>query len=306
VSAALKQGFEHRPVLLADVVELAVANRPRRILDCTLGGAGHAVALLEALPRAALVGLDRDRSALAAANAALQRFGSRVATHHAAFSRVGEFAQGANLIMADLGVSSPQLERAERGFSFRADGPLDMRMDAQSGEPLAARLAATDLTELTAVIRDLGDERYASRVARAILRDRPQSTGALAQGVRAAIPTREGRIDAATRTFQALRMWVNEEVGELEALLAAAPRCLAPGGVLLIIAFHSGEDGRVKRRFAALCRGCTCPAQLPVCVCGKAPAFRLLTRRARKAGVGEREENPRARSARLRAIVRLP
>jgi 16S rRNA (cytosine1402-N4)-methyltransferase len=283
------------------VVDLLRPRPGALFVDGTLGWGGHAEALLDAGVQ--LVGVDRDPDALAAASARLARFGDRVELHHAPFSAIprvlGE--RRADGVLLDLGVSSPQLDRPERGFSFRADGPLDMRMDPTGGESLAELLDRVDEVELADALWRLGEERHSRRVARAILAARPlRGTAHLADVIRSVVP-RDGRIDGATRSFQALRMLVNHEVDELADALERLPGLLAPGGRLGIISFHSGEDTQVKRRFAALA-GIGAPTDLfgnPL----HPPAFHLVERRARK---GEADPNPRARSARLRVLERNP
>lgn len=292
---------EHLPVLLAPVLELLRPRPGALFADGTLGRAGHAEALLRAGVR--LVGLDRDPEALAAVRERLRPFGDRVELHHGPFSSLAAVLgeRRADGILLDLGVSSPQLDRPERGFSFRADGPLDMRMDPSRGATLAERLDAVGEAELAELLWRLGEERHARRVARAILAARPfAGTAQLASVIRAVVPP-SGRIDAATRSFQALRMWVNEEIDELEAALRDLPDRLAPGGRFAVISFHSGEDSRVKARFSALA-GIGAPTDLfghPLA----RPAFTLVERRARK---GESDPNPRARSARLRVLEKSP
>ena len=302
--------FDHLPVLLPEVLALAAPAAPRLIVDCTLGGAGHAQALLEAFPAARLIGLDRDPTARAAAAARLAPFGRRAEVVAACFSSLqavlAERQLGApELILADFGVSSPQLDVAARGFSFRADGPLDMRMDPEVGRTAAQVLAELDVDQLRDAIGRLGEERYAGRVARAIVAAQPQTTLALATVVRTALPPSRERLDPATRTFQALRILVNDELGEIERLLAPLPLPLAVGGRFLAISFHSLEDRAVKHGLRRAAQGCTCPPQLPVCCCHKRPQMRVLTPRAVRPDADAVAANPRARSARLRAAERL-
>ncbi len=291
----------HRPVLLDDVVELCATLPGALVVDGTLGRGGHAAALLERGVR--LVGLDRDPDAIAAVRA---RLGPEVELHQAPFSRIPELLgeRRADAVLLDLGVSSPQIDTASRGFSFRNDGPLDMRMDPTSGEPVSAWLEHVDDTELADVLFRLGEERQSRRIARAILAARPiHTTGQLADIVAKTIGRGDGRIHPATRTFQALRMVINDELGQLDAALRAIPELLAPGGRFVVIAFHSLEDRAVKQAFRTLAG-----EGGPVDFKGQpltSPRFRLVERRARK---GEERDptNPRARSARLRALERLP
>jgi 16S rRNA (cytosine1402-N4)-methyltransferase len=303
---AVTQGeTPHRPVLMTEVLA-HLAPRPSGIYcDATVGYGGHARAILEAsAPDGRLVGLDRDPQAIAAAGAALSEFGERVTLVHAPFSRVATVLERANALpldgcLVDLGVSSPQLDRPERGFSFRNAGPLDMRMDPTAGETAAQFLGRVSEEELVSVLRDFGEERYAGRIARAIVEargtDQLGSTTALAALVARSVPRHERHKDPATRTFQALRIAVNGELAELERFLDDVPRLLAPGGRLVVIAFHSLEDRLVKTRLRALARG-ERPGE---------PPFRLLTKHVVPPTDAERAANPRARSARLRAAERV-
>lgn len=303
--------FAHTPVLLREVLELAAPVPARLIVDCTVGGGGHARALLEQQPAARLLGLDRDPAALAAAYANLASFGDRVRLVHARFAELeaclADAALGApDLVLADLGVSSHQLDAGERGFSFRADGPLDMRMDPTTGESAADLVARIGEGALADAIYQLGEERHSRRVARAILAARPATTAELAAAVRRVVPKSKDGIDPATRTFQALRMLVNGELDELAAWLAAIPRVLAEGGVAMAISFHSLEDRAVKSAFREAARACICPPELPACVCGGQRAtLEVLTPRPLVARADEAAANPRARSAKLRAARRL-
>ncbi len=305
---------EHRTVLREEAAALLAPAPGRRVLDGTVGGGGHAETLLER--GAEVIGLDRDEAALAAARARLSRFGEKFTAVHANFrdarrtlDALGEGAMDGALV--DLGVSSFQLDDEARGFSFSRPGPLDMRMDRSAGEPLSAWLDRVEETELERVLRVFGEERFARPIARAIVRARQAGalpdTAALAKVVTEAIPAahRGGPIHPATRTFQALRIAVNDELGALEGWLADLPDLVRPGGRAAAIAFHSLEDRPVKRRFAELTKGCICPRALPVCGCGKTAGWRLLTRKAWVPSVAEVARNPRARSARLRCIERL-
>ncbi len=297
---ASPEAFDHRPVLaqpllagLAPLAEL-LAERPEGglLIDCTLGGGGHSALLLEAHPRLCLVGLDQDPSARAAAAEHLARFGDRVtivAANFAAFSPSEPVA----MVLADLGVSSPQLDVAGRGFSFRHDGPLDMRMNPEQGETAAELLERLEETALADLLYAYGEERLSRRIARRIKADLtahgPYSgTAALAYAVAGCYPpkARRGRIHPATRSFQALRIAVNDELGALERLLADAPDWLLPGGLFGVISFHSLEDRRVKQAFLADER------------------LERLTRRAVQADEQEQASNPRSRSARWRLARR--
>jgi 16S rRNA (cytosine1402-N4)-methyltransferase len=316
MSQADPDHFEHRPVMVDEVVDLLGPVPAGSVVDATVGGGGHSRAILRAHPHLRVVGLDRDADALAAARAALAEFGDRVALHHTRFDGLGAAldADGIGAISAalfDLGVSSPQFDRPERGFSYRADAPLDMRMDRSEATPTAADLVnGASVTELAELFKANGETRFAGRIARAILRDRPvATTGQLAEIVRDAIPAPARRTGGhpAKRVFQALRIAVNAELEVLPVAIDAAIERLAPGGRLVVISYHSGEDRIVKDRFlAAEGAGCTCPPRLP-CVCGadERRAVRLLHRGARKPSAGEVETNPRAESARLRTLEKL-
>jgi 16S rRNA (cytosine1402-N4)-methyltransferase len=306
--------FHHVTVLRDEAAALLAPVPGRRVLDGTLGGGGHSEAMLERGAR--VVGLDQDGRALEAARGRLARFGDRFVAVHANFRDARAALDGLGVdrvdgALVDLGVSSPQLDEGDRGFSFSKGGPLDMRMDASRGEPLSERLAGVDLGELERVVREYGEEPFARPVARAILRARDEGrltdTRALAEVVSRAIPAAKWpkAVHPATRTFQALRIWVNDELGALDAWLAALPDLVAPGGRAAAIAFHSLEDRPVKRRFAQLCTGCVCPPDLPVCGCGRRPQWRLVTRQPVTASDAEVAANPRARSAHLRCIERL-
>jgi 16S rRNA (cytosine1402-N4)-methyltransferase len=301
--------FRHQTVLRDEIVK---AIRPRNgavYLDCTTGGGGHSEALLEACgPDGKVIGLDRDRDALAAAGERLARFGDRFLPVHTPFGAVLSAMANAGLgpvdgLVADLGVSSFQLDTPERGFSFRFLGPLDLRMDAGSGVPAWEWLEQTDEQTLVTVLREFGEERHARRISRAMMLARPiMTTLELAELVDRVMPGMRGRIHPATRTFQALRIVVNDELGQLDRLLAALPQLLGPGARAAIISFHSLEDRRVKRKFRQLAG-----EDSPRDAYGNrtdAPIARLVGRRAIKAS--DLASNPRARSARMRVLERLP
>jgi len=294
--------FEHLPVLADPLLEAFAALPPGTpeagpsplLIDCTLGGGGHSALLLQAHPSLRLIGLDQDPTARAAAAERLAPFGERVsivATNFAAFSPPEPTA----LVLADLGVSSPQLDVAARGFSFRADGPLDMRMNPEAGENAAELIARLEEAELADLIYAYGEERLSRRIARKIkahlLEQGPFSgTAALAYLVAGCYPpaARRGRIHPATRTFQALRIAVNDELGVLDRLLAVAPDWLLPGGLFGVISFHSLEDRRVKTAFAGDER------------------LQRVTRKPLVASEVEQAANPRSRSAKLRVARRRP
>jgi 16S rRNA (cytosine1402-N4)-methyltransferase len=288
--------FEHATVMRDEVVRAIAPRAGGTYVDATLGGAGHTVALLEAEPRARIVGLDRDPAAIAAAEERLGPVADRVMLVRATFSRVREELDAlgvprADGLVADLGVSSPQLDEAERGMSFRREGPLDMRMDPGSGETAVELIDRLSDDELADVIYQYGEERRSRRIARSIKKalasGELQTTLDLRRAiVRAVGPARVGGVDPATRTFQALRIAVNRELEELEALLASLPGVLAEGGVAAIISFHSLEDRLVKRAFQAV-------------------GWEPLTKKPLVASDEEQQQNPRSRSAKLRAARRV-
>lgn len=305
--------FSHVPVLREEVVQLFRDQPSGLYVDATVGGAGHASAVLEANPGLRLLGIDRDTAALEAAGRRLEPFADRVELVHSEFSRLDLLIQertnqGAVAIMIDLGVSSHQLDVAERGFSYRDSAPLDMRMNRT--QALDASVVVNDYSEsdLAGVIRRFGEERFAGRIAAAIVAARPiTDTATLGEIVRDAIPAPARRHGGhpAKRTFQAIRIEVNSELDELVSALDGAISSLAPGGRLAVLSYHSLEDRLVKQTFReAETGGCVCPPGLP-CACGAEPTVRLLRRGAWKATPHEVEENPRARSVRMRAVERL-
>ena len=289
----------HAPVLVAETMTLLEPGRGGLFVDCTVGLGGHSRALLEG-GATRVLGLDRDPDALQMARRELAAFGDRVELVHADYRDLERVLDGRGIAaiagaLADLGVSSMQLGAEGRGFSFQRDEPLDMRMDRTTGPSAAELLAAVDEEDLANVIFQFGEERYSRRIARAVVRARAEApiatTGQLAALVRRAVPVRGyQRIDPATRTFQAIRIWVNRELEGLEAFLAATARRLAAGARFAVIAFHSLEDRIVKHAFRALAQG--------------EAALRILTKRPIEAGDEEVARNPRARSAKLRAIER--
>jgi 16S rRNA (cytosine1402-N4)-methyltransferase len=317
-SSLTSRGFRHVPVMAGEVLDFLAPRRGGVYLDGTLGGGGHARQILEASsPDGLLIGLDRDAEALAAARTELAAFGDR------AILRQGNFADMEGLldtlgidavdgILLDLGVSSHQLDRAERGFSFREDGPLDMRMNPAAGATAAEIIAEADAEELQRIFRAYGEERWARRIAREIVATRDAqpivTTLDLAERVSRAVPQGRGpqRIHPATRVFQALRIHVNRELDCLRQGLDAAMRCLRADGRLVVISFHSLEDRIVKQTFREWATGCQCPPRLAVCHCGRQPRVRVLTRRAIRAQEKEVLQNPRARSAVLRVMEKLP
>lgn len=290
--------FHHDPVMAQEVLGSLNLRQGDAAVDATLGGAGHAELLLQATsPDGVLVGIDRDRDAISAARRRLAGFGDRARIVQGRMSGIAQLLAQAGIsqvqgVLADLGVSSFQLDCGERGFSLRSDAPLDMRMDQGFGDGASEWLAAADEAEIARVLWEYGEERYARRIARALARDRAiATTKQLAAAVVAAIPppARRGRIHPATRTFQALRIAVNDELGELARFLEAAPGLLSPGGRMVVISYHSLEDRLVKRAFRALAAG---------------GDFSLPVRRAQRPTEAEVERNPRARSAKLRVLER--
>ena len=305
----------HKPVLADRVVELlGPALVPGGVVvDATLGRGGHAARILEAAPRTRLVGIDRDGEALEASRANLTSFQDRVDLVRDDFKNIAAVLERLRIasvaaFLLDLGVSSPQLDVAERGFSYRSDGPLDMRMDRSQDLTADAVVNLYPQRELARVIARLGQERFATRIAAALVRERPvRSTGALAEVVTKAIPAatrRRGR-HPARRTFQALRMEVNKELEALEVALPDAVEALEIGGRAVVISYHSLEDRIVKRTFAERAKGCVCPPDLPVCACGAEATVRILTPKPLQADADELARNPRARGAKLRAAQRV-
>ena len=308
--------YGHKPVLLDECIE-ALAIRPDGIyVDGTLGRAGHSLEIVRRLTTGRLIALDRDESALAAARIRLADYMDRVTLVHSNFSRLGEVLRelgidGADGMLFDLGVSSPQLDDAQRGFSYKQDAPLDMRMDTTAALTARELVNTASYEELRRILFEYGEERYAPAIARAICREREQmpieTTLQLADIIRSAMPGQALREKQhpAKRSFQAIRIAVNDELGELEPMLSAAEENLHPGGRLAVITFHSLEDRIVKRKLRELSTGCTCPPEFPVCVCGKKPKMELLTRKPIVSGEQELQENPRARSAKLRVARKL-
>jgi 16S rRNA (cytosine1402-N4)-methyltransferase len=311
----MTQEFVHQPAMVDEVVASLMPVPAGVLVDATVGAGGHSRALLAACPQLCLLGLDRDIDALAAAAATLGDLAAsgRVHLRHARYDRLAEVANALNegpvtAVLFDLGVSSPQLDFPERGFSYRADGPLDMRMDRSSS------LTAADIvnTYSEAALADLfaanGEGRFARRIARAIIAARPLTgTVALAETVKRAIPaaTRRTGGHPAKRAFQAIRIEVNDELTVLASALDAALAIVAPGGRVAVLSYHSGEDRLVKERFrVAATGGCQCPPGLP-CGCGAVPTHRLVFRGSHTPSLAEVAANPRAESARLRVVERL-
>lgn len=310
--------FIHKSVMPAVVMAFLSPVPGGLYLDGTVGAGGHARLILEAAsPDGRLIGLDRDPEALAKAAEVLAPFGDRAVLRHGNFSEAEEIlaelgVDGLDGMLLDLGVSSYQLDAPGRGFSFRADAPLDMRMDPTTGITAAEVLEGAGAEELARIFREYGEERYARRIARRIVdirREHPlETTRQLAELVRETVPGGmiPSRIHPATRVFQALRIHVNGELEHVSRGVSRGIDLLKPEGRLVVISFHSLEDRIVKRIFQEEATGCICPPRLPMCVCNKTPRVELLARKAVRAAAEEVEANPRARSAVLRAVRRCP
>ena len=308
--------FQHKSVLLAQCLE-ALRIRPDGIyLDGTLGGAGHSSRIAQCLTTGRLIGVDRDEIALRAAGERLAPYIDRVTLVHANFQDLDRILQELNIsavdgILLDLGVSSPQLDDGQRGFSYMEDAPLDMRMDRSAGLTAYEVVNAWPREELRRILYSYGEERYAPQIAAAIDRRRAvapiATTLELVDVIRSAMPPQALREKQhpAKRSFQAIRIAVNDELTAVARVMGDAISRLAPGGRLAVITFHSLEDRIVKNAMQEAAKGCTCPPEFPVCVCGRTPQVKLLTRKPVVAGQEELEENPRARSAKLRVCEKL-
>jgi 16S rRNA (cytosine1402-N4)-methyltransferase len=308
----------HLPVMAGEVIGTLAPQPGSLQIDATVGGGGHTERILEAAsPDGRVLGLDADEAAIERAGRRLARFGDRLVLRRANFRELATVAPDAGFgavdgLLFDLGLSSFQLADRERGFGIRAGGPLDMRFDTTRGVPAAELLATLDADELAALFRRYGEEPAAWRIANAIVAARnpapvrtAEELAALVERVSPPNPRVRRRIHPATRVFQALRIAVNEELDALEAGLAAAVDLLRPGGRLVVLSYHSLEDRIVKRFLAAERQGCVCPPAVPVCVCGRVARLRLVTRPSLTPTAEEIDNNPRARSARLRAAERL-
>lgn len=307
----------HVPVLLNETIDLLAPHPGGVYVDCTVGAGGHARAILERVgPNGMVVGIDRDPQAIEAARRNLAVYGDQLILVRDNFANLRHILsrlaiEAADGFVFDLGVSSIQLEDEQRGFSYWKDGPLDMRMDPSQTTTAYHLVNGLTEDELARVIAEYGEERWARRIAQFIVRhrerERIETTGQLVEIIKAAVPAaarREGG-HPARRTFQALRIAVNDELGSLERSLEDAVDLTKPGGRVCAISFHSLEDRIVKNVFRRLARGCECPPDAPTCRCGKAPVVRVLTPKPVTPGAGEVAANPRARSARLRAAERL-
>jgi 16S rRNA (cytosine1402-N4)-methyltransferase len=307
----------HRPVLLREVLRWLRPSGGATFVDCTLGAGGHAEALLEAVgPDGRVHGIDRDSEALAYARGRLARFGDRFTTTQGDARDLGELMAARDVwavdgIVADLGISSMQLDDSDRGFAFSIDGPLDMRMNRESGRTAAELLATVSEDELRTILRRYGEEKRAGKIARAIVHDREtrpfRTTRQLAGLVErvAGSRGRRFRIHPATRTFQALRIAVNDEIEGLDRIVTDGVKLLKRGGRLAVISFHSLEDRTVKHTMRSLAERCICPPKLPVCGCGRENLIRVLTAKPVRPAEDEVDANPRARSSRLRVAERL-
>ena len=306
---------KHIPVLLHEVIELLDPKPGKNYIDATLGFGGHSEAILSAIsPNGKLLGIDQDEDVMKYTKERLQKFGDRFTTVIGNFSQIDEIGRQIRVtggILADIGVSSYQLDTPERGFSFRDKGPLDMRMD-QSSELTASMIVNTySGEEITKIIRDFGEERFAKRIATRIVEARKtkhlETTKELAEIVSAAIPRKfwPDRISPATKTFQAIRMAVNDELGSLEMFLPEAVEILQPGARLAVITFHSLEDKIVKGFMTKSAKPCTCPPEFPKCICEKKAKIVLVTRKPVVATTKEISSNPRSRSAKLRVIEKI-
>lgn len=308
--------FSHRSVLLAECIE-ALAIRPDGIyVDGTAGGGGHSAAIASHLESGRLIAIDQDEAAIEAAGKRLAPFGERAVVVRSNFGELERVVheQGYEQIdglLLDLGVSSYQLDTAERGFSYSADAPLDMRMDKRKALTAYEVVNTYSEAALKKILYDYGEERFAPSIAASIVRERArkpiETTSELSELIKRSIPpfAREGGHHPAKRSFQAIRIEVNGELAIIEPTIRTAVSLLRPGGRLAIITFHSLEDRPVKQTMADLARGCTCPKEFPVCVCGRKPVVRVITRKPILPSAKELEENPRSRSAKLRVAEKL-
>ena len=311
-----EKDYGHVPVLLRECLD-ALAIRPEGIyVDGTLGRAGHSLEIVKRLTTGRLIGIDRDETAIAAAQERLADYADRVTLVHSNFDRIGDILaelhiDGADGMLFDLGVSSPQLDDAERGFSYMHDAPLDMRMDRSAYLTAREVVNGWSYEELRRILFEYGEERYAPAIARRIVQTREQrpieTTLELVEVIKSAMPPAALREKQhpAKRSFQAIRIAVNGELDALPPMLEAATEHLNPGGRLAVISFHSLEDRIIKKTMQELATGCTCPPEFPVCVCGKKPKLRLVSRKPIVSGEEELAHNPRARSAKLRVAEKV-
>lgn len=308
--------FHHVSVLLEECLDALAIKSDGIYVDGTLGGAGHSSQIVQRLTSGRLIGIDRDEIALKAASKRLQPWADRVSLVHSNFCEIASVLQELNIsgvdgILLDLGVSSPQLDDGERGFSYMADAPLDMRMNRRDALSAYDVVNTWPQEELKRILFDYGEERYAPKIAAAICRRREEkpieTTLELVDIIRSAMPSAALREKQhpAKRSFQAIRIAVNDELGSVEKVMRDAIDCLNPGGRLAVITFHSLEDRIVKSAMSAASKGCTCPPNFPVCVCGKKPKVSLVSRKPITSTQEELEANPRARSAKLRVCEKI-
>lgn len=308
--------FHHVSVLLEECLDALAIKSDGIYVDGTLGGAGHSSQIVQRLSSGRLIGIDRDEIALEAASKRLQPWSDRVTLVHSNFCEIASVLQKLNIsgvdgILLDLGVSSPQLDDGERGFSYMADAPLDMRMNRRDALSAYDVVNTWPQEELKRILFDYGEERYAPKIAAAICRRREEkpieTTLELVDIIRSAMPSAALREKQhpAKRSFQAIRIAVNDELGSVEKVMRDAIDCLNPGGRLAVITFHSLEDRIVKSAMSAASKGCTCPPNFPVCVCGKKPKVSLVSRKPITSTQEELEANPRARSAKLRVCEKI-
>ena len=311
-----KQVFSHRSVLLDECIEALAIKPEGTYIDGTAGGGGHSFEIAKRLERGRLIAIDQDEAAIAAAGKRLAVYGDRAQVVRSNFSEIAEVCdrleiEGIDGLLLDLGVSSYQLDTAERGFSYNADAPLDMRMDKRRTLSAYEVVNTYDEAELKRILFEYGEERYSASIAAAIVRERQkkpiETTLALSELIRSAIPAhaREGGHHPAKRSFQAIRIEVNGELDVIEPAIRAAVARLNKGGRIAIITFHSLEDRIVKQTFASLAQGCTCPKDFPICVCGNKPTVKIVTRKPILPSAEELAENPRSRSAKLRVAEKL-
>lgn len=302
----------HIPVLLKETIEFLGVQAQGCYIDCTLGTAGHATAILErSSPGGKLLGIDVDPKAIEIAQKSLQPYGRAVLLVNESFKHLEDICTRHNFrpvhgILFDLGISSLQLEDSSRGFSFKLDAPLDMRFNPEHSLTAAIIVNTLAEAEIASLLKEYGEERYHRRIARRIIAHRPiNTTLQLVKAVEAGVGKERGRIHPATRTFQALRIAVNQELTNLEMALKQTVNLLVSGGRLVVISYHSLEDRLVKEFMRRESRGCICPPGTPVCVCGHTPTIKLVNRKAITPSKVERENNPRSRSAKLRTAERL-
>jgi 16S rRNA (cytosine1402-N4)-methyltransferase len=310
----MSKSFSHLPVLPQEVLQYLEPEKGGRYIDCTLGGGGHSSMILASSEDVCLLGLDQDENALAAASERLAVFGDRFESRRMNFGDISQLQEtewdGVDGILMDIGVSSHQIDEAERGFSYMNDGPLDMRMDNRQELTAAEILNNEDLDELTRIFREYGEEKHARRVAKRVVQQREikpwERTGEFAEFVKKVLGrSRNGKAPSPAKCFQALRIAVNRELDVLEEGLQAAFDLLKPGGHLVVISFHSLEDRMVKLFFKGKSLTCVCPPDFPVCCCDVRPEVKILTGKVVKASAAEEKENSRATCCRLRAAEKI-